>query len=297
MPIEKKQPPAPGIYRGVPFEEYLSWDAFSKSKVKHILRSPLHLKTAESANKETDAMRFGTLVDRLLFGEDINKIGILPEFYTDEKTGKLKPFTMASNACKEIYEEIELLSDLIVKPSEYEKALSVHKAIIEHKTAKQWLFDAEMNQGYQVSIVWVDTDTGVLCKGRFDMLAEQFVCDLKTTTDASPEAFSRKIFDFDYHVQAAMYLDGLQVLTGDAQLPWRFIVAESEIPHAVACYELDEQSIEIGRQRYKKAASLWMQAQLDPVVRGYSDFCEPISLPTWAIMRNLNAEQEIEDVI
>ena len=297
MNNKKSQPPAPGIYYDVPFSEYLSWDAFSKSKVRHIIRSPKHLEEAESADKETDAMRFGTIVDTMLF--DLNwrdKIGVLPETYLDVKSGKLKPFTLASSACKAILCKLEASKEIVCKHAEYQKALSVYTSIVTHSDARQRINECVINGYYQLSIVWVDNETGATCKGRFDMLTPGVeAVDLKTTTDASPDVFSKKIYDLDYHVQAAMYLDGYQQLTGDPQLPWRFIVAESSPPHAVATYELDEQSIEVGRQRYKKAAALWVQYKQSGKARGYSEFCEPISIPTWAIMRNM--DQEVADAL
>ena len=52
-------------------------------------------------------------------------------------------------------------------------------------------------------ITW--TNDGLSFVGYVDGYSPEFILDLKTTRDASPEKFQRDIFNMQYHVQLAMY--------------------------------------------------------------------------------------------
>ena len=64
--------------------------------------------------------------------------------------------------------------------------------------------------GYpEVSVFWVDEETGVPCKSRFDYLKPRAIVDLKTFAlrDVLPEkAIVQAVARYKYHLQAAFYL-------------------------------------------------------------------------------------------
>ena len=67
----------------------------------------------------------------------------------------------------------------------------------------------------EVSVFWVDEDTGVPCKSRFDYLKPRAITDLKSFTlrDVLPEkAIVQAVARYKYHLQAAFYLRAAEQL-------------------------------------------------------------------------------------
>jgi exodeoxyribonuclease VIII len=95
------------------------------------------------------------------------------------------------------------------------------------------------------SIFWVDTDTGELCKCRPDYMTDDYIVDVKTTEDL--DKFERSVFRYNYHVQAAHYLNG-------TNLNKFYILALSkQPPFDVEMYLLSDELIEEGKDICKKA--------------------------------------------
>jgi len=86
------------------------------------------------------------------------------------------------------------------------------------------------------------------------------VTDLKTTKNASPEAFAWQALRLGYHVQAGLYLAILDALAPAARV-WQWIVVESKPPHAVAVYQAPEAVVEDGRIRAVQALKRWKQCE------------------------------------
>ncbi len=103
----------------------------------------------------------------------------------------------------------------------------------------------------EVSLFWQDKETGLYLKCRPDYLSPDFCVDLKTTQNATRNNFAKTIVKYGYHVQAAMYLDGIKQTTGnDAQ--FRFIVVEKQAPYLTAVYQLNDESMELGTKLYRE---------------------------------------------
>ena len=63
MTVKTKPAPAPGVYPGVPFDEYRSWDAASQSMLKPGRKSMAHLRHAQKFPPDaTAAMRLGSFL-------------------------------------------------------------------------------------------------------------------------------------------------------------------------------------------------------------------------------------------
>lgn len=85
----------------------------------------------------------------------------------------------------------------------------------------------------------------------------QIVYDLKTTTNAEPDAWARsKIGSMGYDVQAAFYLRGLRAL-GYPELRFAFVVAEMDPPHAVSVVGLAPALIAQGAEKVEVAVNAW----------------------------------------
>jgi hypothetical protein len=263
----------PGIYYNMPAEDYFKIPAFSKSQIHATMKSARHLKHyLETQHEPSDAKTLGSFVDAMILEpSEINNFAVNPEGI-DRRT----------KAGKEAYavflEESE--GKEIITQSMYDYAQFIAKSVKEHKAAINLIEGKK-----QVAVVWIDEATGVLCKGRYDVLNKGNITDLKTTRDASIKAFSRDLVNYGYHQQAAMYLDAWAALNGGEVLKWNFVCVENKAPYCTAVYELDEEAIECGRIRYHIALKRYARYLKDDpdFLQGYSMCIEPISIPSWEI--------------
>ena len=139
---------------------------------------------------------------------------------------------------------------------------------------------------------WVDAETGEECKIRVDaifMLGDTpVIIDYKTTTDASPAAFSRKCVNMGYDFQAGMYCEGVErVLRRKPRFV--FIIQERDAPYAVNVLEADEEFILTGRETFRDLLGIYHDCKTTNNWYGYLG-AEPVigrlSLPAWALTVN-----------
>jgi len=90
-----------------------------------------------------------------------------------------------------------------------------------------------------------------------------FITDVKTCQDNSPQAFKRDVYNWGYHLQAAFYMDMCGINN------FRFIACTTKYPYTVEVYTLDEKDIEFGRMAYKNAFKQWKKYLETGVVSRY----------------------------
>jgi len=253
-------------------EAYFAREALSKSGATALLRSPAHyLALAEQPVRETPAMAFGTLCHAMtLEPEVVDDIYIAsPKFDRRTKAGKAE-----AEEFQEQHSGKQMI-DLDV----FQRAQRVAEAVRNHPTAGALLRDGKAEQ----TALW--KQHGVDCKARIDYYTNNSIVDLKTTHDASADEFIKTCARFKYHMQAAHYLDGLEAITGWEPDSFTFIAAETEAPFSVGVYELDQRSIDGGRELMKRAAEVYKVAMnQDPKAwKSYPVEKAVLSLPGWAL--------------
>lgn len=282
--------PKPGVYKNVPFSEYRQWKAFSKSMVKPLMKSPKHLKHHIETEAQSKAIDFGSLVDCVLLEPDRfdASFAVRPETYESTKAYKtkddvvvVKPWNSNSKTCQAWMMQQQEAGKTIISQNDIERAHSVVAEIRSHPTAADWL-----RGEYQVSIVWVDEETGMLCKGRPDILRPDRIVDLKITFDCYPAAFRKTAGNQGYHIQAAMYHDGLLRARGekipeDWSVPFSIIAANDNQPFDVVCYDFGTESLDCGREQYRQALRRYAEIVESGEYPGYSAVAEELEVPEW----------------
>lgn len=137
-----------------------------------------------------------------------------------------------------------------IPAKDYKNMMCMLEAVNRHHTAANLIADAHVEQSF-----FVTDEYGILRKCRPDIITRngRFIPDLKTTDDVSPAGFGRTIVQRRYHVQAAWYLDIMQMLYGsDAPDIFAFIAVQKTRPYDVAVHALSDEQIEIGRRIYKR---------------------------------------------
>lgn len=141
----------------------------------------------------------------------------------------------------------------------------------------------------EVSAFWTDEVTGVECRCRPDWVhdcgeAGDVLLDLKTYSIASPNEFRRQVARKAYDKQAAFYSDGYAAASGRTVLGFIFVAVETEYPFAATPFMLDEDSLESGRQKYRKNLRTYAECERTNTWPGYSTGIDIIRLPQWALI-------------
>jgi len=196
-----------------------------------------------------------------------------------------------SNAYKEFAQECANFNLTPISTEDRERAFMMRDSLLRNPQ----IADALDGLGRsEVSAWWSDPETGVVCKCRPDRVRETrggsgaLLIDLKTTSDASPYAFSKSIATFGYHTQCDWYVDGYAraaKIDVDGML---FIVVESEFPYACAAYTLDDVALEQAKRENARVRRVFKACSTSGIWPGYSDAVQDIGLPRWA----LNFEEE-----
>lgn len=141
----------------------------------------------------------------------------------------------------------------------------------------------------EVSAFWTDEQTGVACRCRPDFVHPVranavLLLDLKTFSSAAPSEFRRQVARKRYDVQAALYSDGYEKASGMEVLGFIFLAVETEYPFAANAFMLDDESLESGRQKYRKNLRTYAECERANKWPGYSTGIDIIRLPQWALI-------------
>lgn len=141
----------------------------------------------------------------------------------------------------------------------------------------------------EVSAFWTDADTGVDCRCRPDFVHQVrddavLLLDVKTFSSAAPGEFRRQVARKRYDVQAAFYSDGYENASGLEVLGFIFLAVETEYPFAANAFMLDDESLEAGRQKYRKNLRTYAECERTNTWPGYSTGIDIIRLPSWALI-------------
>ena len=259
----------------MPSEIYHSHDSVSNSGLKLVNRSPAHFKY-QKEHESTRSMVIGSALHMACLEPHLfYKTYVLLRNAKDRTSSEYK------EAKKENGEELVLVS------GEIERVEGIMNSLYKNTAIRKIL---ELPGYNELSGFSIDPDTGVTCRHRFDKLTHCGIAvDLKTTIDARPDAFSRSIFAYGYNIQNAFYADQYNWITGDFLQDFVFIAIESESPYAAKLYRLDEDSLLIGKDAYKKALDAYAYCLEMNEWPAYEDQeIEEIGIPSWAIKKHEN---------
>lgn len=267
-----------GLIPDMPPETYHAINAMSAGGLKRMAQSPAHFygmqldPSRPPSGEPTPAMKNGTLVHTALFEPDQ-----VEARYVVKPEG-MSLATVAGKAWKAENEGRE-----IVDAAQMAAALAQARAVRALPDVGALLAEGRGES----SAFWIDDETGELCKCRPDWTSPAgdgvVLVDGKTCQDASPEGFSRSIWNMDYHLQAAWYSDGYERATGIKVHGFVFAAVESSWPHQAAAYMLDDDVMDKARAKYRQLLNRYAECKRTNVWPGYPAEIQPITLPRWAL--------------
>lgn len=266
------------IIQSMSSDDYHAHHAVSKSVLDKIARSPLHCRAYLDGlrTEPTPAMQFGTALHAAVLEPELFDAQYAV-FEGDRRT----------TAGKQAYADLVARNKSIITSADSDAITSMTAAVSSHPMASGLLRSGRAED----SVFWTDPETGLPCKCRPDWWrTDGIVVDVKTTEDASPAGFAKSVAAFRYHVQAAHYLAG----TGANR--FLFIAVEKKAPYAVAVYELDSISLEVGEMIRRADLTTYAMCQESGEWPGYSSAVEILSLPAWSFPKSESEEIEVEYV-
>lgn len=244
---------------------------------------------------KSDSVRTGSLVDCLLLTPDSfeEQYAIQPDHYLstvtkgrgDKKqtTVVKKPWTMASNTCKEWVAKARERGQVAISESQWAEADAIAHAVRVKDVAGATLGQLVDLCDTQLVVTanWQCPDTGLVIPIRAlpDMVrfttAGPVCYDLKTSQECRRWEFERSIRTYHYDVQAWMYSEMLASATGK-DVPFGFIVVRNSKPYLVATYRASMATLMQGKEKFVRAMSAYTSCLQSGRWPGYTNGFELI---------------------
>lgn len=253
----------PGIYPGIPSAEYHRDPALGSTSLKTLaFKTPAHYQHDKSHPKFSDAFTIGTAAHSLILEGDRSNVVVVDAANWMTKDAK------AAKA-----EALESGKQPLL-PHEMRGIEAMRDAVMVHPVARE----AFIAHAAESSVFW-DED-GLMLKCRPDAWKPGIVADLKTIIDADPNEFGKTAFNYGYFMSAAHYIDGIKAATGE-DVRFIFVNVEKTSPHLVSVVELDDVSLDYGRQMLERAKRIYRECEASGVWPGYPEL-ELVGLPMYA---------------
>lgn len=254
------------------FAEYLALDAVNWSSLRHYAKSPAHYReNADNPREQTVAMLLGSAVHCLCLEPTLfeQQYAVAPEVDRRTKAGR-EAWAAFENAHQGkgvlTLEQQSLVQDMAA-------------SALKGKTGNLLSLCAER----EITLTWEDPITGLQCKARLDAvdMVNGLAVDIKTTEDASPQAFSRTVYNYLYHGQAAFYLEGLRQ-NGFMINRFIFLAVEKKPPFAKALYLCSDELLASGRILFQGCLNKHAECLEADEWPGYPETIHTLDLPAWA---------------
>ena len=238
----------------------------SKSLLWDFQRSPYKWFHGRKEKDMTPAMRTGVLYHTACLEPHKLETEYIVSPYSDFRT-------------KEAREWRDSLTGMqVITADEYIKAESAGYAFRKNPAI-------EHLPGYRTELAVFADVFGTPCKCLVDLVPDSGVSliDLKTTQSIeSVDQLTSMIINRGYHLQAALYCDLWNMVSGENRTEFMFVFMETERPYEMANILLDEDFIKLGREGYMQALAKWNQCVQTKTFPPAIDGIQTISPPKWA---------------
>jgi hypothetical protein len=276
----------PGVYFGLDEIEYHAQsDWISWSSLKNLMppNTPAHFAHYMQAPPvEKRHFDLGKVVHALVLGE-----GAKYEVVTSlDKAKRPRPATdYVTVSAQRDRDRIYAEGKTPILEDELEQAFAMAAAVQQHPAAAALLAHGSP----EVSLFWVDPDTGTKCRARLDWLPASrdgeplVVPDLKTA--ARPD-FVKNIADFAYYGQQEFYLRGIRECGISDDPEFVFIAVETAPPHLVQVPRLkSEVDTLLAKGVVDHCIRLYAECKAAHSWPGYSDSITDMHLPNYLYYR------------
>lgn len=278
--------------------DYHNHPAISNSGLGLIEKAPRFFQYEKEKSVDDDRKRHfvvGGALHTLLLERDlfIDRYHALPETYIN-KDGEEKQFRCDPRT--KVYKaEIEKAGNKkILTSGEFQEILAYADAVISDRAALEYISKDGI---IEASIFWRDQDHDVDCRARPDLIIQEdggdILVDIKTTANASKEAFEASIYSYGYDRQAYFYIKGYEGVTGRKVKKFVFIAVEKKAPYLTGVYPIDQVALMSGQMKAEHLLAVYAECKRTGNWPGLNEGKEvEASIPGWAAYKMEFAEVE-----
>jgi exodeoxyribonuclease VIII len=248
-------------------------DKFRKSPLKY-----LHAHVNPQLEDVPDPFKIGEMVHRAVL-----EPGALMNKYVSDETIYKASGSRLKKDYKEAKAAIESSGKYVINYEDFSMANTMIQKVFSHEKLQNIL-----KKGQAEKCIYArDPETGLIirCKPDYMFVSDGINFDLKTTKDASMEEFSKSIWNYRYHAQAAYYNLVCTLATGIDFKYFIFGCLEKEEPYDIALYYIDDGALDKGETEIRQDLNNYANAIETNNFPGYSRDIEAISLPYWTFGR------------
>ncbi|WP_434286266.1 PD-(D/E)XK nuclease-like domain-containing protein [Celeribacter sp. SCSIO 80788] len=269
-------------YHGDPCEKPSLSSTLAK---KMIQQSPLHAWTASSRLNpnfepvEKKTFDIGRAAHRVILGKG-EEFSAIPEEYLASNGAA------STKAAKDFIADCRYQNVTPLKQSELDAVYQMANSVRSRLGA----LGITINPAYSEQVAIAEID-GVMCRAMLDYvpLGEDWMLDIKTTTDASPEACIKAVQNYAYDVQDAHYRETWLAASGERRR-FRFCFVEKEPPYEVCVIELADGDAIMGVKKIARAREIWGLCLRNNNWPGYPIGIHQVALSDWYHERWLERE-------
>lgn len=174
----------------------------------------------------------------------------------------------------------------VVTQDEFATMVEMEKALLRNPLASSLIRGKGKTE---TPFFWTDPETGEQCKAKTDRIVElngeTVVVDYKTAASAQTDRFSAEVFRLGYHLQAAMYTDGVMACGKAEERPeFVFVAQEKKPPYAVNVIQVTEDVMRAGEWKFRELIGKLHECRELDVWPGYCGIGNEMNetrLPGW----------------
>jgi hypothetical protein len=277
----------PGLYFDMPCDDYFAdpcpQPSLSNSGIGILLsQSPQHfaahhprLNGGIDVCKTTAAMHRGSVVHRLALGAGKDYVIIDADSYRTKEAKTQREEAEANCKCPILADKFE-------------------EAEAQAKVLRQHLDDIFLGEPFlpEVVLAWqIETKHGLIwARGMIDAWCPSLMMavDLKSTTDASPTAATRRMVNGGYDTQNAWYTAGLGHVIGEpGKVRFVTLFGENDAPFASHAVTIDEAWRSSSWDLCEEAADIFASCLKAKQWPGYPRHPQLLSPPDWLISQRM----------
>ena len=273
-----------GLFPDVPMDVYHSEKDFaSRSMLMDMRKSPLHCyanhfdPNRPVVVEKNDAYTLGSM-----FHTAVLEPHLFDKLYV--VAPKVDRRTNVGKAAWQEFQESLLPGQEAVSKDFWDTALAMGASVLRHTLARQIFAEGQAEVSAYALV------NRVPCRVRPDWITPSITADLKSTIDASPEAFAKSVVRYGYDFQNAYYSDVLEAASNEKREEFFFVVCEKAYPFATAVYTLSKEDIDYARGEYVYQLERFAACRAANHWPGYADTAVQLQLPAWRKSEEVEVE-------
>jgi len=257
-------------YHAAPGVSKTHLDVIANGSPRHYWQQYINPKRGPA--HKTDALRVGDAIHSAILQPDLFASNFAAKPVCDKRTTEGKAVYAEFLRTKGNRIELSAL--------EYEWCVRIRDSVYAHKIARGLLKGGKAEHSFFTK----EAETGELVKCRPDYLhdAGDLIVDIKSTTDAHPDTFSKDATNYMYDLAVPWYFDIVRAVTGTPPRHWVWIVIEKEEPYAVGIYYAQKHDIIRARDTCRRYLMEIARQRKLGTWEDYGSEVRPLVMKPWA---------------